>query len=373
MKSLGKYKAQVIILVIILAIFNPYTRAFFKSVLLISEIFPGSSVKPLGIFTKEPILKEVVYKSGGKEIFADLWSPNDRRKHPGAVLHLGLDIDRKDPRVQMFAKSLARSGIIVLAPNIPSISNRRLTRETPRELEDSFKYLTSLNLVDKKKTGFMGLCVAGAPTLIAAQSKDLKNKVAYLITINPYYDLSSLYKEITIRKINGEIWIPHFKTVEVFNRETIFQVDDEKDKETLSKLLINIDQERLSRGLFDKVDPYKTFNTDEAIEVYLGLTNKDPQKSDSYLKNATKKQKDYLKALSASTYVKDFKPKTFILSEKPNHYLPYTEAEDFAKNIKGSVFEEVNFTVTEPTYRIGFKDGIKSFIFLWKVLSFLGA
>ncbi|MEK7559512.1 MAG: hypothetical protein AAB521_04360 [Patescibacteria group bacterium] len=371
-RFLRQYEAQIIIVAIILLIFNPYSRAFYKSVLLITDLIPNSKIQPLKFFSKEPILKEVSYKSGNEEIYADLYIPNSRGKHPAAVLQIGLDIDKSDPRIAKIASSIARTGIIILVPNIPTISQRRLTRDSPREFADSYKYLISLdNLVDQNKTGFMTFCGASGPAFISAQSPDLKTKVDFFVTIDPYYDLNDLYKEITTKQINGKPWAPHAKTVEVFNREAIFQLEDEDDKRILSDLLVSIGEEKLSRGEYEKVDPEIEFETEEAKATYFELTNTDPEKSDYYLSNAPQKQKDYLKALSASTYVKDFRPKVFILSEKPSPYLPYTHAEGYHKNIKDSVFQEVSFATADLNPKISLIDAAKSFYFLWRVLGYL--
>jgi hypothetical protein len=374
-KKLWRYhRGKIAILVFVAAILfvnTPYTKALYKSAFLLLEIFPNSQVKPFGVFTKEPILKEVVYKSGDQEIHADLWIPNEKKKkYPAAVLHLGLDIDRKDERVTMIAEAIARTGTIVLTPNLPSLSNRRLTINTPTELRDSAIYLKSLNISDPKKLGFIALCAAGGPAFIASQSEQLK-EVSFMVTINPFYDLNQLFTDVTSRKINGSDWKPSFKTVEIVNRETISGLEDKEDIEKLSELFVNIHVDKLSTGNFETLEnPALQFNSQDSINTYFGLVNKDPKKSKSYLEASTTEQKNFMKNLSPSNYSKNTDQKIFVLSEIPNPYIPYTHARGFM-NLGKTTLVEVDYTVAYPNKKPSLIDTIKSWYFVYRTLLYL--
>src|SRR3989344_5391010 len=123
-KKAGKLKTKIIwaILVLMVAvIITPWGRAFYKTLIILPEFIPNSPVKITDFLTKDPIIKEVEFKSEDRTIYADIWYPNSSGKRPAAVLHLGIDIDRKDPRAQKLANAFARSGIITLVPNAPSL------------------------------------------------------------------------------------------------------------------------------------------------------------------------------------------------------------------------------------------------------------
>src|SRR3989304_6090076 len=76
-------------------------QAFFESVFLTLTWATEGKFTPINSFTNKPYTFEVYYQSGNETIAADLWIPNERKNtYPAAVLDLGIDIDRKDPRVQ---------------------------------------------------------------------------------------------------------------------------------------------------------------------------------------------------------------------------------------------------------------------------------
>lgn len=351
-----------VILVVLIISVLPQGRAFYKTLRIVPEFLPSSTIRPLNILTSKPLIREVGYQSQGKKIYADLWLPNGRGKHPAAVLHLGLDIDRKDPRVQKVASAFARSGLIILVPNIPTISQRRLNQETTEDFINSFEYLKSLPQVKNGNVGFLGFCSAGGVAFVASTDERIADEVAFITTINPYFDLSSLYRDITLRKINNTPWTPHFKTVEIFNRETINLLTNDSDKKILKKYLVLILEENLARGNFPSLTPQDEAQlTEDGKLTYKSLTNKDPEKVDFYLENATFLQKNFLKKLSPSTSLNTLKAKSFIFVDKNFVYIPYTEGEKLSQALSASeienVFEESKVLPTsELTGGLSFKN-----------------
>jgi len=333
-----RHKVKIIFLFTILLIISTQiqpTRAFYQAALTAIELI-NSPIKPLAYLTNKPKIKEVIVKSSNREIQADLYMPSDREKHPAAVLDLGIDIDRRDPRVINIAKTFARDGFIVLTPNIPYLSSRRFTRSAIEDFITSYNYLEHLPNVKKDKIGFVGFCTSGGLTLLAAENNKIKDKVSFAFVINPFFDLNTLYKAITTRQVNGQKWIPHFKTVEVYNRETIFLINNPRDQLILFTNLIGIKREDLSNGNFPTLsEADKKTLTESGKFVYDGLTNRDPQMSNFYLKNATETQKKFLKEMSPSTEIQKINAKVYIFAERGFNYIPYTEARTLATTLKG--------------------------------------
>jgi len=237
MSKLKKRNSKIIWIILAILVFvlvTPWGRTFYKTLIILPEFIPNSPIKTINLLTPTPQIKEVEFKSQDKTIFADLYLPKTRGKYPAAVLHLGVDIDRKDERIQKLANVSARSGIATLVPNIPSLHNRRVLTETKDDLISSFDYLKSQPNINKKKLGFIGFCASGGLVILAAEDLKINDQVNFIVAVNPYYDLKSLYKNITLRQIEDEgkiiSWQPHFKTVEIYNRETINALEREKDK-----------------------------------------------------------------------------------------------------------------------------------------------
>jgi hypothetical protein len=230
--------------IIAVSFLTPVGRTTAKTLIILPEFIPNSPVKTINLFTSQPVIKEVEFASGSRTIYADLWLPKKQGKFPAAVLHLGIDVDKKDPRVQKLANSFARTGVATIVPNIPSLGRRRVLTEAKGDLMASFKYLKSLTEVDSSRIGFIGFCASGGLVILAAEEPKIAEEVVYVVTVNPYYDLNNLYKNITLRQIEdrGEThdWNPNFKTIGIYNLETIEGVESAEDRKILRDHLVFI-------------------------------------------------------------------------------------------------------------------------------------
>ena len=370
-----------IIVVILLMSAIPQGRAFYKTLLILPEFVPNSSFKPINFLTKDPVIKEVQYQSAERTIDADLWLPNTQGKHPAAILHLGVDIDRKDQRVMKLANAFSRSGVAILVPNISSLGRRRILAEAKEDLITSFEYLNSQSNINSKKTGFVGFCASGAIVLLVAEDPKIADQIKFIVTINPYYDLFSLYESLTLRQITDDgqtsQWRPDPKTVEIYNRETINLLGIIKDREILHPYLSFADREILANGNFTKLsEKEEKALSKEGEFTYDLLANKDPNLVSFYENGATTAQKNFVRELSPSTNIANLKAKTYILSDKNNVYIPYTEAEALnnALRDKDHVFAETKLipagdlvnTLPAKDYAGEF---LKIFGFIWGILS----
>lgn len=343
-----KHRAKIIyalILTLILSTQFQPTKAVYQALITVPELIKDSPVRLLLALTRKPRVKEVVIESAGRKIYADIYFPNDRKKHPAAVLDLGLDIDRKDPRVVKVAETFARNGFIILTPNIPYLSTRRLTTTAVDDFIAAYQYLETQPNVKKNKMGFIGFCTSGGLTLVAAEDDRIAKSVDFTLVVNPYFNLENLYKAITTRQVDGNKWLPHFKTVEVYNRETIALLQNSNDEMILFKNLINIGEENLAKGNFPKPSSEDNRKLSETGKfLHAALTNKDPKMSSYYLENATEAQKTFLKEISPQVEIQKLNAKAYIFAEKSFDYIPYTEARDLAGTLKGL---DKNYTYQE--------------------------
>ena len=383
-KGVGKLRTKIIWAILILTIaviITPWGRAFYKTLVILPEFIPNSPVKTINLMTPKPVIQEVVFNSGQRQIYADLWLPKKKGKFPAAVLHLGIDIDRKDPRVQKLANVFARSQVAILVPNIPSLGSRRVLAEGKDDLIASFEYLKSIPNTKEDKLGFVGFCASGGLVLLASEDAKIADNVSYVVTVNPYFDLSKLYENITIRKIKDKDgireWQPNFKTVEIYNRETINLLENTDEEIILYDRLVLIDKNKLETGNFDPLAQNELSRlSKEAKFTYEFLTNKNPDKVSYYLENVNPAQKNFLKEVSPSTLIDNLKAKPFILMDKNNIYTPYTDAEMLHKALgtKEHLFVETKILPAgDLAENLPLKnylgEAVKIFRFIYSILS----
>lgn len=370
----------IILILVTLILITPWGRAGAKTLMIMPEFIPDSSFSPLNFLTAKPQITEVKFMSQDRTIYADLWAPRGKNKHPAVILHLGVNIDRKDSRVLEIANALSRSGIAVLAPNIPSLGKHRVLAEAKDDLVTSFEYLKSQPNIKNAEVGFIGFCASGGLVILASEDPKIADDVKFLVAVNPYYDLSTLYENITLRqtKSNGttENWNPDAKTVEIYNRETINLLDAKSDREILNSHLSLIEPELIEKGQFLALsqEELNQLSADGKL-TYDTLTNKDANKVSFYLENATSAQKNFLKEVSPSTNIGNLKAKALILMDKNNIYIPYTEAESLDKALaqKDHLFVETqilpagNLSASLPLKNYPFET-VKLFRFVYELM-----
>lgn len=333
MKIIKRHKlifSLIVLVVLLIVILNTkWGRAFSKSINLLPGIIPNSPIETVNPFAAKPLIKEVEFESDGRAIKADLWLPKKSGKFPAAVLHLGVDIDRKDERAQRVARALARSGIATLVPNVPSLSQRRILQEAKEDMVAAFEYLKGeKGEINQDKLGFVAFCASGGLALVAAEDERIHKQVDFIVAVNPYYDLFTLYKALsTHQKADGSSWKPSFKTAEIYNREAINVLSDDKDIATLSKYLVWIARENLSGGNYRELSASDRAGlSKDAIFIYDFLTNKNPPKFDFFEKNLLPEQKELINELSPSRKIENISAKVFLLADVNNVYIPFTEA-----------------------------------------------
>lgn len=367
----------VVILVLTMLTLTRQGQALTKTtIFLYKEISDPLGNKPSSSITTSTI-KEVAYQSRGETIYADLWIPKAKNPEVGVVLSLGTDIDRGDQRTLRLAKNLSEAGIVVFSPDIPSLSARRLSDDATVDLVNAFKFLKSDPYLKDKKVGMMGICSSGGLVVLAAENPEISSDLAFLVSINPYYDLHNLYRQLALRKFSdGEdefTWSPHFKTVEIFNRETIDLLKEATDKEILTDHLLDIENEKIAAGDYPPLaDQEKKKLTEESIVAFEALTNRNQDKIENYFKTATPGQFTYLLEMSPSTKIKNHKAKTFIVADLNSTFFPYTQAKDLSNAIENEVYLESKLIefgpVQEKLTVIGkIEESVKLLPFVYKI------
>lgn len=315
----------IILIIVALPILSSSIRIFYKNIALSSELFPPTKkLKLFTLFTSKPSVKEIEFTRGGKKIKADLWVPKKTKANPAVVLSLGVDIRKDDPRNVLVADRLSRMGIVALIPEIQSLSNRRVTEEGVDDLRASFQYLEKQEFINKDRIGFFGFCASGGLTLLAAEDREINERVDFIQVVNPYFDIPNLYEPFVMGKVGGKPFSPHPKSVEIFNREIIENFPNTKqDKEILKKNLVDIPTKAIASQRFDipKEEFIKLSN--EGRFTYQLLTNK-PNQKEVYIKTIENNNKG--KFLSPSSDLKNLKSRLFIVADKNNVYVPYTQS-----------------------------------------------
>jgi pimeloyl-ACP methyl ester carboxylesterase len=124
-------------------------------------------------------------------IRARLYAQKGKPPGPGLVIAHGVHYRGIDEaRLIPFARELARSGLVVLTPEIADIKDYRITTAGTDVIARSARWFSEQHeLIQGEKVGILGFSFAGGLGLVAAGRPELENRVAYVTSVGGHHDL----------------------------------------------------------------------------------------------------------------------------------------------------------------------------------------
>lgn len=290
-----------------------------KIILFITQQFPQIPIKPLGLVTSKPEHQKVEFETGHGKVVADLFVPQEGDKHGAVIMAMGVKTQPKDkPLVLSFANTMARLGYISFWPRLEVLDKGTSLPEEPATFVESFKYVEKLPSVDPERISYVGFSVGSSTALVASTHQQIKDQVYSLVFFGGYFDI--------------------FDYLLALDKQTPWQPHQ------------------------DAINHAKTL-----------LVAKEIATQPAQLIQG--KDADNLKRYSPKEFIVDFKAKIFILHDKSDTYVPYTES--IKLNQALSQKQDKEFLITDlfehvqPNRPINFVELAKLYGFLYKVFTSL--
>ncbi|MBN1656030.1 MAG: alpha/beta hydrolase [Deltaproteobacteria bacterium] len=131
-----------------------------------------------------------------------LYIPRDCDRPPGLLLvhgihHLGMN----EPRSKSFARALASAGVLVLAPEIPELTDYRVVTSTIGEISACARYLA--DMTGRTVTGVIGISFAGGLALMAAADPKWQQSIGFVVAVGAHHDLTRVVRYYAGDQIRG--------------------------------------------------------------------------------------------------------------------------------------------------------------------------
>jgi fermentation-respiration switch protein FrsA (DUF1100 family) len=95
-----------------------------------------------------------------------------------------------EPRVVHLARALAASGVAVVTPEFPELDRFAIASDFPDTIEAiALDLASSPGLAPDGRVGLIGISFGGGPTVVAAGSPALRDRIAYVFVLGGYADL----------------------------------------------------------------------------------------------------------------------------------------------------------------------------------------
>jgi dienelactone hydrolase len=282
-------------------------------------------VRPVTLISDAPRRERVTIdytsRNGTRSIDADLYTPAHGSHHVGVVFSMGappLSLD--DPRLVRIAEDSARSGVVMLVPFSDRLDDQLIEPEEIDALVSEFQYVQSLPQVDASRVGFFGASVGGSLALVAAADPRIADQVDHVVSFGGYYDALETFGAIATHHIEyggvDEEWVPRDHSEKVMAHQLINAVDNSRDRQLLTRLFI--DDEPASDAQLATLSPVGRTSYDF-------LSNQDPNAVSSLIQRLPPAAVAELDYLSPRTSIANVKAELFILHDRGDPFIPYTE------------------------------------------------
>lgn len=300
-------------------------------------------VRPVELISDAPTRERVTIdyqsRNGPRSIDADLYTPAHGSAHSGVVFSMGappLPLD--DARLVRIAEDSARSGVVMLVPFSDRLDEIRIEPEEIDALVAEFQYVQRIPQVDPARVGFFGASVGGSIALVAAADPRIADEVDHVVSFGGYFDALDTFGAIVTHRIEygsvDESWVPRPHAEYVVAHQLIDRIGDPDDREILTKQFID----------GDPPDPAKLATLGPmGRSSYDFLANRDPAAVGALIKRLPPGEIADLDYLSPRTSIDRVKAELFIIHDRADPFVPYTESRKVKDALAGRPTPRAHF------------------------------
>lgn len=276
--------------------------------------------------TNEIVVESVRITRGAREIPARLYRLESERLRAGLVLLPGIVPGGiEDERLIRFARFLAREGFVVMTPEVAGSSELRLDPEAVGDVIAAFDALAARkSLVDSKRIGVWGICIGGGYALAAAESPELRERAAFVVAHDTYFDLRSLIQFL----FTGEYQFGDVKGRETPNRYARAVAL----KNYLSVIYSGTDRDRilaadelLLQGKDSEAVSLAASLSDEGKKMLKMILSDTPPDAAGWARKIIAEKESEIASISPSTSPQSLRCPVYLLHSKTGAFVPYTE------------------------------------------------
>jgi dienelactone hydrolase len=308
----------------------PTGRAALRGTLLVPAVLLPNKTTPLTISGSGVRHTTMVVSARSGPVYLDIYEPDDDAPplpgaREGVVVIPGIGDERKDSQLINLSMSLAREGIVVMDLTTPALIGKRLDPDDVDAVVQAFLALAHHPSVGVGRAGILGISGGGDLGVLAAADPRIRDQLGFMMLFGGYYDATSLLRDFGRRALDVdgtlEPWTPNPVPVEALAR-TIAPTLSASE----GKLLIGALKEGgkpLTAAQIAALSP-------GARAAYHLLHGDDPTHVDANIAALSPAMRRDLVTLSPSAVLDDIRAPIYLLHDRNDTYVPFTESRAFA-------------------------------------------
>jgi hypothetical protein len=308
----------------------PWGRAFVRTTLLLPSLITGFEPEPLKVLGDPVQHTQTTILSQNGTVYLDIYAPTAPvpllpHARSGVLILPGVGDQRGEAQLINLAQSLAQSGIIAMYMTTDTLLNNEVAVADSDGVVQAFQLLAHQPGLAGQRLGMMAFS-AGVPlACFAAADPRIRDNVAYVAAFGGYFNTESAIEAVGRRAVlvDGKLepWHPVAYSLEVLANVITDQ--------------LSFDEQYRIRAVF--APGGKPLSSQElahlspgARAAYQLLIGSEPNRVDANMAALPPAVHAELVALSPSRVIGAIRAPIFLLHDRNDAFLPFTESRDFA-------------------------------------------
>lgn len=325
----------------------PVGRSAARAALLLPALVAAAQPAPL-VVTGEPVRHtRLTIASGNGPVYLDVYAPATLPppvpgSREGVVIIPGVGDNRSDPQLINLSESMARAGLVAMDMTTDALLAYDLTPGDGDAVVSAVRALQRWPGVGAERVGILGFSAGGALACLAAADTRIRDSLAYITLFGGYYDATTLLRDFGRRAlvVNGALvpWQPNFVPLQVL-ANTIATTLPPDQGNTLTSAFYQ-GAPPLTQGQLATLSP-------DAQAAYHLLAGNEPEQTDANIAALSPQMRQLLASLSPRTVVARIRAPIYLLHDRNDQYVPYTQSREFAAALAalGHPHEFVEFSI----------------------------
>lgn len=297
-----------------------------EAVLVMWDVAAGGQLTLWQRLTAEPGKQPMRWETGE----GDLYLPASPTRAAMVLVPGAAVLGRDEPRLQAFARTLARAGFAVLVPELPEVRQLVLSRADGDRVADALRQLNSR--LPELPLGVAAISYAAAPAIIAAIEDDLAPRIAFVVAIGSYRDAYTTIRFVTTgafrpRGDSREFRLePNAHGRWAILRANAGRLDDPSD----ARLLQQIAQRRY-RDRDADISREAAMLGPQGRAVLALVDNRDPDAVNRLIEDLPESVRREIDGLNLAFYdLSKLRGHLILVHGRSDHMVPYSESQDLA-------------------------------------------
>jgi acetyl esterase/lipase len=241
------------------------------------------------------------------------------------IIVAGVGDNRANAQLVNLQISLAQRGVIVLSLATTTLINFTLTPGDRNAVVAAYTFLEQQPGVNSNAIGIIGFSAGGALVSLGAADPRIRDRVAFIALLGSYFDTTQLLADVghrALRDIQGNYtqpWHPNVIVPYALAKSVADLLPDGESSLISAAFHTDMPISRQTLGSFSPA----------GAAIYHLLRGDEPDRVDSNIARLTPAMHLRLEALSPQSIAGDIHAHIYLLHDRHDEFVPYTETVDF--------------------------------------------